>query len=53
MRPEDGDLSDTLPRDRCQTACMTRPSRVGALVRRGDLLYNLDSPVDEAGLGLA
>ena len=27
--------------------------RVGALVRRGDLLYNLASPVDEAGLGLA
>jgi predicted deacylase len=27
--------------------------RVGALVRRGDLLYNLATPVDEAGLGLA
>jgi predicted deacylase len=27
--------------------------RVGALVRRGDLLYNLASPADHAGLGLA
>lgn len=26
--------------------------RVGSLVRRGDLLYNLASPVDEAGLGI-
>ena len=48
-----GELARPAVEARFATAGVIVTRRVGALVRRGDLLYNVASPVTEAELGLS